>query len=311
MENEKKNNSTPSEVKNAVVETYAEDMARIVGDNEDGIVKKIIEEQERADMLDEKKSPESKKNKIFLYLGIFLVVLAFGAVSLVFLFRKQIFTVPVALQYMPIIFTDKTDSKEIAGLGKDEIIQTILNEVNSAEFKAGGIEGIYLTENQKVLGLREFLKLIEASLDQTKIDFMNDNFMIGAVDRGSAPIPSSGNTISSPAISPDLGVSRDLFILLKMRSVVDVFQPMRDWEGKMFSDLHGLFGIEINAGTKYLLQKDFEDGVIKNKNARILYDNTGKIVLSYIYAEDDSIIITNSENAVGEIMSRLASVQIK
>jgi hypothetical protein len=296
MENEKKNNLAGSEAKNAVVETLAEDMAKVVGDNETGIVRKIIEEQEKADALDEKKSPERKKNKIFLFSGILLVLLAFVAVSVVFLFRKQIFTVPVAPQFTPIIFIDKTAVKEVAGLKKSEVIQTILNEGSSSEFKTGGIEGIYLSINSKILGFREFLNLMEANLDQTKIDFILDNFMIGAMDRGNEPNSPTG---------------RDLFLLIKMRSVADVFDPMRTWESEMFSDLHGLFGININTDMAYLLTKDFEDGIIQNKNARILYDKDGNIVMMYVYIADDTLIITNSEPAVGEVISRLASNQIK
>jgi flagellar basal body-associated protein FliL len=278
-----------NKVKNVNVETYAEDMAAVIGDNENGAVKRIIEEQEEYDARDKRISPESKKNKIFLFIGIFLVILSFLAVSLVYVFKKEIFTVEVAPQYMPIIFTDNTAFKEISGLKKDEIAQTILNEVNTALFKDGGIEGIYLTVNKKVLGFRGFLSLMEANLNQTQIDFINDNFLIGATNK----------EIRNP------------FILLKMRSITDVFDPMRVWEGKMFSDLHGIFGVGINADTKYLLEKDFEDGIVQNKNARILYDKDGKIVMMYVYAEEDSLIITNSETAVSEVMLRLASSQIR
>jgi hypothetical protein len=197
--------------------------------------------------------------------------------------------VEVAPQYLPIIFTDKTEFKEISGLKKDEIVQTILNEMNTGELKEGGVEGIYLTENKKVLGFRKFLGFLEASLDQTKIEFINDNFLLGTVNKGG----------QSP------------FILLKIRSIPDVFNPMKNWESKIFFDLHGLFGVPINADTKYLLQKDFEDGIVQNKNARILHDKDGKIVLMYVFVKDDSLIITNSETATAEIILRLASSQIK
>ena len=96
-----------------------------------------------------------------------------------------------------------------------------------------------------------------------------------------------------------------------MRSIVDVFEPMKAWESKMFYDLHSFFGMNLNEDTKYLLEKSFEDGIIQNKNARILRDKDGNIVLMYIYAKEDSLIITNSETAVAEVMLRLASSQIK
>ena len=79
----------------------------------------------------------------------------------------------------------------------------------------------------------------------------------------------------------------------------------------MFYDLHGYFGIELNTDTNYLLEKNFEDGIIQNRNARILRDNNGKIVMMYIYAENSSLIITDSETAATEIILRLASAQVQ
>ena len=53
------------------------------------------------------------------------------------------------------------------------------------------------------------------------------------------------------------------------------FGQMRNWENKMFSDLHDIFGIPLSLDTGYLLTKNFEDGIIQNKNARILRDGSG------------------------------------
>ena len=275
--------------KNVEVETFADDMAGVIGENENGAIKKIIEEEEKYNAAYDKVSPESKKNKIYLYVGILLVALSFGAVIMVYLLRTEIFTVEVAPQYVPVVFTDKTEFKEISGLKKEQVIQTILNEAKTGDYKSGGLEGIYLTIDKKVIGFRKFLDLLEANLDRTKIEFIGDNFLIGAYNND----------------------SKDLVILLKMRSVVDVFDTMRGWEGKMFSDSHSLFGVDLNADTRYLLEKNFEDGIVQNKNARILYDNQGKVVMMYVFAEDDSLIITNSESAVMEVISRLTGSQIK
>ena len=82
-------------------------------------------------------------------------------------------------------------------------------------------------------------------------------------------------------------------------------------ENKMFLDLSGFFGVSITPDTKYLSNVNFADGIVQNKNARILYDKDGNIVMMYVFADDNSIIITNSENATQEIMLRLAASQIK
>jgi hypothetical protein len=103
----------------------------------------------------------------------------------------------------------------------------------------------------------------------------------------------------------------DLFILLKVNSFADVFNQMRGWENKMFTDLHGFFGVEIFADTSYLLTKDFVDGVVQNKNARILYDDIGNIVFMYVYIDDSSVVITSNEEVTREVILRVNSSKIK
>lgn len=103
----------------------------------------------------------------------------------------------------------------------------------------------------------------------------------------------------------------DLFILLKVNSFADVFTQMRAWENKMFTDLHGFFGVDIFADTSYLLTKNFVDGVVQNKNARILYDDTGKIVFMYVYVDESSVVITNTEATTREVILRVNSSRVK
>jgi hypothetical protein len=103
----------------------------------------------------------------------------------------------------------------------------------------------------------------------------------------------------------------DLFILFKINAFGGAFNQMRIWENKMFLDLHGFFGYDISAFTNYLLTKDFQDGFVQNKNARILYDNTGKVVLMYVFVDEEFLVITNTEQAVKEAMLRVNSSKIK
>jgi len=277
-----------------VVETYAADMTKAIEKNEGGMIRKIIEEQEEKEEVKKNVSPESKRNKLFMLIGLVLVLSACFAVIFLINLRNQISTVSVVSQATPIIFTDQTKSEEIAGLNKDQIAQTILNEANATNVKTGGVERLYLTENKNIIGFRRFLTLLKANLTSDQVTPVNDNFLLGIDNQNTTTTETGGN----------------LFFLLKISSFDDIFPVMQSWENKMFSDLHGFFGVDINADTSYLLTKDFDDGVVNNKNARILHDKDGKVILEYIFADDTSVIITNSDQAAGEVMQRLASGQI-
>ena len=284
-----------NEIKNKKIQTYAEDVAKAIESGQGGVIKEIIHREERQEAEKENLSPESKKNKLFMFISITLIFLAIIVLIVYATFKEQISTVSVKPQFTPIIFTDQNVFLEISGFTKDKIAQTILNEVNNTKVKIGGVEGIYLTENKNIVLFRKLISLIKGNLSLEKVTFLNDNFLLGVVNKGE-------NNISS---------GKDLFILLKIRSIVDIFDGMRLWENKMFNNLHGFFGVGINADTSYLLTKDFEDGIVENKNARILCDKDGKIVFMYVFVDETSLIITNTNVATYEIMLRLAGSRIK
>ncbi len=268
--------------------TYAEDMAEVIEEDKGGLVKKIIHGEEQHELEKKNFSPQSQKNKFFMFVSFLLVSISIITLF-IFTFRNSNPPVIVQKQFVPLIFNDQNAFFEVQGFKKDEVTQTIFHEVSSTKVKHGEVEGIYLTENKQIIGLREFFNLIQANLAFPSRDFLYDNFLSGVVNAD----------------------THDTFILMKVRSLPDVFDSMRNWEGKMFSDLHGIFGIDINAGTNYLQTKDFSDLIVANKNARVLYDKDNKIVMMYVYADDNSVLITNTAQATEEIILRLASSQIK
>lgn len=285
------NNTSDSRTpKPKVVKTFMEDVTSALADGKDGIIKKIIHNEEQQEEEKRNSSPQSKKNKFFLFFGLFLLVLSFG--SLVFFFSKrEVPTVEVDKQFVPIVFTDKNVLVEIADLKKNEIQAKVLEQINANTIKPREIQGIYPIFNKAPVALRKFINTIEGNFVPNEMNFVDDNFLMGAVKNDNK--------------------TNSFFILIKMRSIADVFGAMRAWEPKMFLDLYGFFGIELSPDTKELLTKEFKDGIVENKNARILYDTNNKIVMMYVYPNENHIIITNSENAVREIMFRLASSDVK
>jgi hypothetical protein len=290
---EKNNEINPAigGVKNKVIQTYAEDMAGVIENDREGLIKKIIHGEEQREKEKNNLSPESQKNKLFMVLGMCFVVLSIIILSY-FLLNRTDNTVPVEKQYTPLIFNDKSSFLEIKDFNKEEIIQSVKNTVGNTEVKIGGVEGIYLTLNKNILGLREFISTIKGNFIAGDAVLVYDNFLMGVVNNQ----------------KPDLvSTDKSFFILIKMRSIPDIFQPMREWENKMFLDLAPFFDINISPENNMLSVKDFEDGTVENKNARILYDKDRNIIMMYIFADDNSIIITNSNKGAHEIMIRLAS----
>jgi hypothetical protein len=283
-------------IKNKNVETYVGDMTKALEGNKDGLIKKIIHEQEEYEEEKKNISPESKKNKFFVIGSVLLLAVAIFVLTSFVSFKKQAETVPVSSQFQSLISIDKTEFKEVEGFSRDEIVNSVFNLAQTIKVKEGGIAGVYLTENKKIVGLRRFLTLVKGNLLPGSEVLVSDNFMFGIENIGiTEGRPTGGN----------------LFMLLKARSFADIFPPMHAWEGQMLSDLSGFFGIKLNADNKYLLSKSFQDHVVNNKNARVLSDEAGNVVLLYIFADNNSVIITNNEGVIGEVITRLSSDKTK
>ncbi len=306
MESEKVN---PNKVAPHLVKTLAEDMAGAIGDNKEGFIKKIIHQEEENEKEKKRRSMDSMQNKLFVTVGIILIMATIGLITYS-MFRTKAETLLVDKPFVPLIFTDKSIFVEIAGLNnKDKIFKAMHSAVIETELKAGEIEGIYLTENKKVIGLRRFIELLKGNFvvpesrpgEETLV---SDEFLIGIANTNM-----KHNSEDVQESNPDF------FILIKMRSLTDVFQNLRSWEAKMFSDLHAFFGYSLSSENEHLLTKKFEDSIVENKNARVLYqndtENTDSISMMYVFANNDSVVITKSPFTVREIILRLASNQIK
>jgi len=271
--------NTPNKPKK--VETYTEDMARVLEDDQSGIIKKIIHQQEEHEKDRRNFSPESRKNKIEMLISFILVIASF-VVLFLSISKNGSNTVPVHEQIAPMIFLDKTFFIEAAGLESGEIIGSIRNEIESVDLKERGVEGLYFAENKKTIGARRFLSLLQANFAAPAEPFMSDKFLAGVYN----------------------GANKDFFLLLKFRSMIDAFEPMRKWEDKMLSDLGPLFGVEESDYPAYV---SFKDGVVENKNARILNSQEEKALLMYVFLDDTSVVISNSIEAIHEIAVRLYS----
>ena len=285
-----------NQAKNVFVETYAEDMAKVIEDDHQGLVKKIIQEEEARANEKKNLSPESKKNRMFMQMSAVLFLLGLGILFFLFLNRGADTLEPVP-EFVPLVFTDQSSFLEVAGLKRSEIFQAILNQTRTSTVKPGGLEGIYLTFNKKVVGLRQFVFLLQANfLPSENPVIVSDQFLMGWVNLAGR---AEGATSSG------------FFILLKTRSASDIFGSLRAWEEKMFQDLYEFYGRSAASGNDYLLTKSFEDGIVENKNARQLSNETGDPVLLYVFADNNSVVIADSPVTAREVMLRLAAKQTK
>lgn len=211
-------------------------------------------------------------------------------------------------------------------LGREKLGIDLLNEVLKEKYLNEQIAELEIEKGILALSLED-IYIPEKLVNMSEADKEKNTFLLNGIkykiepkDKSKLTEGEDSNDLTemlenkieenTPIVSK-FKTGTDLFMLLRSNSFGDSFNQMRSWENKMFLDLHGFFGYDISAFTNYLLTKDFEDGFIQNKNARILYDGTGKIVLMYVFVDEDFIVISNTEQAVKEAMLRVNSSKIK
>src|SRR3989338_5879785 len=114
--------------KHQIVETYAEDMAKAIKDGGGGVIKNIIHGEEEHDMEKKNLSPESKKNRLYMFVSLLLLFSALFILPF-FILKKDAPTVPIEKQFTPIVFNDKSVFFEVKGFSKDEIAQTVFRQL--------------------------------------------------------------------------------------------------------------------------------------------------------------------------------------
>lgn len=100
------------------------------------------------------------------------------------------------------------------------------------------------------------------------------------------------------------------FIVLKNTFFQNAFSGMLAWEKDMREDLLPL----IQVSSPDTLEQDatstsFEDGVLSNIDIRSLKDASGKTILVYAFADNDTIVITTTINSLKYLLDRILQVR--
>lgn len=207
-----------------------------------------------------------------------------------------------------------------ANLYKDFGIN-ILNQMLKEKYSEEELKSLILESGIKGIGLTDLYLENELNLmnenDKKTLISLNAGFQLISIPKATINLEEGINSIEKPKVDITKPVSSiyknatNVFILLNIKEGKNVFSAMRTWENKMFADLHDIFGIPLSLDTGYLLTKNFEDSIVQNKNARILRDGSGKIVLMYVYIDNKTLVITNTEEGAKEIIFRVNSSKVK
>lgn len=280
--------------------TYMSDMAKAVREDEMSVIKVAMAEQKSRERGDQYRKIEGTplKKTLFVIGGIVLILAAIT--SSYFLIKKteeknKLPEITRSIKSLisqdiqvTIDMTNATNKSDVSNFIDPEILK---------KETPGSIKNILLTktiiEIPILLPLKDLLSLLKVTAPGSLIRSFSDEYMVG--------------TYTPPG---DYQKSH-LFLIIKISDYNLAYAGMLKWEETILDDLFTFFQVDVSGSNNELFEKSFKDIVIKNKDARILYNREGVDALFYLFPDKKHLIITDDQETIKEIVARLLLMQTK
>ena len=308
---EKKPDPAPkSEV--SPLQTYRGDIEQVVQEGKGVSVVSIAaaEAERRGKMPLINKTPEeikaSLKNWSMIAAGVALVLLAAGALAVVFVRQTTVLNIaekPPA----PFIFVDEVVPVMVkTGQGeKGNIMSSLQTARRSVKLSVGLIEWLYLTKQPQQegaapvqAGITELLQTIAPQIPPELMRTIEPTYLIGIH--------------SFEENQP--------FLLLRVDSYETAYAGMLLWERTLQKDMLPFFSRNPSpklqgaaspaSTTPQLLQTSFVDKVVENRDTRAYLNDAGDVLLLWTVLGRNIILITTNEYTLREVISRLNTAPV-
>jgi len=281
------------------IRTYQSDVQEQIKNQKTSVVQMVLEEQKKKDAKKTGKSITSKRNLPFFILSIIFIIAGISIVSAgvwYYIFKDTDETkIPKNELVDSMILAEAQKEINITKKNKDEIVKAISEEIRTLDIRLDFIEHIYPTKEiaqPEKLGeeglmarttAQEFFRKLEFKMPDTLLRSLGEKFMIGIHSfNGNEP-----------------------FIILTTDFFENTFAGMLVWEKFIAQDIFPLFLISAEED---ILEKKFEDRVVKNRDLRVLTDKEGKIIILYSFYNKNTLIIATSKDTLDEVIARLQRI---
>jgi len=289
---EQANAPAPQNVASRVVRTLEGDIASAMKEKKGSVVSIAIAEQKKREKEFHFEGEDKGKNSFFLFVS--LTALAGGLILFGFVFIGGIGTKETSpeLKTPALVLAEKEKLVEIVNATRSKIIAEVSKEIGQSQLKLDTVERVRFIEIsgeiKTEMGTGRFLSVMGTHMPGILERSLSKEFMLGIHSwDGNQP-----------------------FLVFKTDFYENAFLGLIRWERDMAEDLLPLFSKTLSEENKYLLEKDFLDVVVKNRDARVLYDNNGSISLIYTIPDKQTVIIATHEDTLIEVIDRLSAENV-
>lgn len=262
--------------------TYQGDVEEAIGKNKESSTTIFVAEQKRKEFEPEKVitvKDNSKRNRVFIYLGMILFVLGLGTVSSVYYLKYSEQTVVEQKAKTILAFTKQKDL-DISNSNLSDFQSNLKKEKDDFNSPINSVLYLNIKDGGSQAGIEKVLSLVGPSQQPSLTRSFDKDYMFGVYSYD----------------------TNEVFIILKVADFASSYSGMLRWESDMQKDLDKVFSISKSIGTT----TPFVDLAIKNKDLRILKDSTGKTQLLYSFIDKETLVITKNESIFGAIIGRIS-----
>lgn len=276
-----------------VLRTYTSDMANAIRDNEMSVITiALAEKAKREEEELYRKAEGTSTSKIFLSIGGIILIAAaiLGSYYLVQKKKEKDAVTPIINNIETFISYDSSSVIDVTSATNILELKNIINQKEQAS--TGTITALFLTKKinniSEIITASNFLSLVGTTAPSALIRSLSDTYLFGKY--------SNENSV-------DENAKFGMFLILQTTNYNQTYVSALEWEKTLLSDLFVLFNMpEQNSS---LLDKEWKDIIINNKDARVLYGENGQGVLYYVFLNKNNFVIANNVDALKEVMSRL------
>lgn len=275
----------PTRTEAQAVHTLSSDLTNALYAKKGTVIKVALAEEEKRRMLDQGRALYSKQNIFFIVASIIFVLAGLGLIT--FFLIKQNPTANTNTQTVTLpayIFTDGNITVSLTDKTKEEsraLIASAVASIQSNETVVGIYPMYTINETEQLVSFSQFNTILALDIPPTVMSNFIGAFMIGSHRSSDSVVP---------------------FLVLKTISEENARVAMFAWESTLYDAGVKSFGLESKLS---LVDKSFENTIIRNKDARVLRDENGEIVLIYTFLDKQTLIITTKPDTIALAIERL------
>lgn len=276
--------------------TYASDIADLMRKEKGSIIKIALAEQKRRDEYKKENNPVATKNIIVMLVGIGLIV---GGIMI---FVRSIMNRAAPVNQITnlnpslpsFIFAENQVHIDMTELNRTELINAIKTQVANDTQIPGTINNLFISYQYSGLLVQApitvFLQKLGINTPDNLFQNFESNFMLGVYNEDGP---------------------NELFLIFKLKDFNEGFAAMRDFEPSMLSEFVRLFDIDTSAYGRDIFNANFTTETLFNREARVLRDPDGKALLSYVFLDPKTVMITTKGDSIEEVSKRISLQTLK